>query len=63
MGFERAKLSSQFRPENKADEYNKDNNNDGGDKALLIHSAGKEKAKSMLLEPPNNRIGRERLGK
>jgi len=38
MGFEGAKLSSQFRPENKADEYNEDDNNDGGDKALLIHS-------------------------
>lgn len=40
---EGAKLPSQFPPDNKADEQDEDDNDNGGDKALLIHPVEKNR--------------------
>jgi len=40
--LEGAELPSQFRPDNETDEYDEDGDDDGGDKALLIHPVKEE---------------------
>ena len=40
---EGAELPSQFPPDNKADEQDEDDNDNGGDKALLIHPVEKNR--------------------
>lgn len=50
MSSEGAELPSQFRPNNEADQYDEDDNDNGGDEALLIHPI------ITRLDPPDKRI-------
>jgi hypothetical protein len=45
-GSEDAELPSQFRPNNEADQYDEDDNDNGSDEALLIHP---------IIEPGENK--------
>jgi hypothetical protein len=50
VSSEGAELPSQFRPNNEADQYDEDGNDNGGDEALLIHPI------IAYLDPSNKRI-------
>jgi hypothetical protein len=50
VSSEGAELPSQFRPNNEADQYDEDDNDNGGDEALLIHPI------ITRLDPPDKRI-------
>lgn len=53
VSSEGTELSSQFRPNNEADQYDKDDNDNGGDKTLLIHPVIEI---NVHLDPPDKRI-------
>jgi hypothetical protein len=50
VSSEGAELPSKFRPNNEADQYDEDDNDNGGDEALLIHP------KIVHLDPPDKGI-------
>lgn len=53
VSSEGAELPSQFRPNNKADQYDEDDNDNGSDEALLIHPIMETRGN---LDPPDKRI-------